>query len=331
MKQKYTIVNFLRGWSIFTIVLMHLTQSNLTGVIHKAAAFGGAGVHVFILCSGFGLYLSYLHNPTNYGTFLKRRFGKVWVPYAIAVLSWAIWFLFSRGYFPLREVASHLLLYKMFSIELDTSLCYPYWFISTIVQFYLFWPIIVKIFKLRGGLFFLLSISLLWSTIVGLLGLEEERPWGSFFLQYLWEFGLGMWVAERCMNQENKRTTIMDIKNYSWWWLLTGAICGMGLSAFMAWNGGILKLYNDIPSLIGYLCVALLIYKFSIKAINKVFEWANGFSYELYLVHSLVFVITAHLLTSYIPTSVLLIVKFAIAYILAYGYKLFLRKSKLIK
>ena len=39
MKQKYTIVNFLRGWSIFTIVLMHLTQSNLTGVIHKAAVY----------------------------------------------------------------------------------------------------------------------------------------------------------------------------------------------------------------------------------------------------------------------------------------------------
>lgn len=148
---KYSIIDYLRGYSIFTIVLMHLVMANLSGALSKAAAFGGAGVHVFILCSGFGLYLSYLKKPLGYGDFLKRRFGKVWVPYAIVVFLWGAWYLLSEGMFPLKEVASHLLLYKMFSVELDTSLCYPYWFISTIVQFYLFWPLIVKAYKLKWG------------------------------------------------------------------------------------------------------------------------------------------------------------------------------------
>ena len=157
--EKYAIINFLRGYSIFTIALMHLVMGSLSGVMSKAAAFGGAGVHVFILCSGFGLYLSYLRKPLGYGDFLKRRFGKVWIPYAIAVLLWGAWFLVSKGYFPVREVASHLLLYKMFSTELDTSLCYPYWFISTIVQFYLAWPLIVRIFKWNwGGTFWSCSV-----------------------------------------------------------------------------------------------------------------------------------------------------------------------------
>lgn len=148
---KYSIVDYLRGYSIFTIALMHLVMGYATGVLSKAVAFGGAGVHVFILCSGFGLYLSYLKRPTSYSDFLKKRFGKVWVPYAIAVLLWGAWYLVSKGLFPVREVASHLLLYKMFSTVLDTSLCYPYWFISTIVQFYLFWPLIVKVFRMRWG------------------------------------------------------------------------------------------------------------------------------------------------------------------------------------
>ena len=157
--KKYTIVDFLRGYSIFTIALMHLVMGSLSGVLSKAAAFGGAGVHVFILCSGFGLYLSYLKKPLGYGDFLKRRFGKAWVPYAIVVLLWGAWYLVSKGFFPIREVASHLLLYKMFSVVLDTSLCYLYWFISTIVQFYLFWPLIVKAYGMRRGGSFCLSLA----------------------------------------------------------------------------------------------------------------------------------------------------------------------------
>lgn len=59
--RKLDVVNFLRGYSISTIVIMHLVgMLGISGIWEKAAAFGGAGVHVFILCSGFGLYLSYL-------------------------------------------------------------------------------------------------------------------------------------------------------------------------------------------------------------------------------------------------------------------------------
>ena len=331
---RYKIIDFLRGYSIFTIALMHLMGGVVAGGLSKVAAFGGAGVHVFILCSGFGLYLSYLKKPMGYIDFLKRRFGKVWVPYAIAVLMWGLWLTIKEGMFPIREVTSHLLLYKMFSIELDTSLCYPYWFISTIVQFYLFWPLIVIIFKMRGGGIILLSASLLWSTTVGLLGLEDDRPWGSFFLQYLWEFGLGMFVATK-IHEAGKSADVsaqlMDIRNYRWWMLLLGAAGGMGISALMAWNGGMLKLYNDIPSLLGYLSVALIVYKIGIKVINRFFEWANSFSYELYLVHSLVFAVTAFVLSTILPIPALLIVKFVIAYIAAYGYKWMLGKTHLLK
>ena len=149
--KKLEVVSFLRGYSIFTIMLMHLVMNELTGPLHKAVLFGSAGVHVFILCSGFGLYLSYLRKPLRYKDFLKRRFGKVWMPYAIAVLLWGVWLIITTGLYPIKEVLSHLLLYKMFSTELDTSLCYPYWFISTIIQFYLFWPLIVKIYRMKWG------------------------------------------------------------------------------------------------------------------------------------------------------------------------------------
>lgn len=149
--KRIELIDYLRGISIFTIVLMHLCQGYASGVLNKALSFGGAGVHVFILCSGLGLYLSYLRKPLGYGDFLRKRFSKVYVPYVVAVLSWCVWLMITSGTIPVREIMGHLLLYKMFSVELDTSLCYPYWFISTIIQFYLVWPLIVRLIQLRGG------------------------------------------------------------------------------------------------------------------------------------------------------------------------------------
>lgn len=89
--KRIELIDYLRGISIFTIVLMHLCQSYTSGALSKALAFGGAGVHVFILCSGLGLYLSYLRKPLGYKDFLQKRFAKVYSPYAVAVLMWGIW------------------------------------------------------------------------------------------------------------------------------------------------------------------------------------------------------------------------------------------------
>ena len=49
MLQRLEVIDFLRGFSIFTIVLMHLLQSfPISPFLMAASSFGGAGVHVFI-------------------------------------------------------------------------------------------------------------------------------------------------------------------------------------------------------------------------------------------------------------------------------------------
>ena len=42
-------------------------------------------------------------------------------------------------------------LFKMFVPELESSIGGQMWFVSTIIQFYLAWPLIVKLFNIRGG------------------------------------------------------------------------------------------------------------------------------------------------------------------------------------
>ena len=149
--KKLDVINYLRGFSIFTIVLMHLLQSyQFPSWFMKVSSFGGAGVHVFILCSGFGLYLSYLNKPSGYKEFLKKRFGRIYWPMAIVCLATACWMLF-RGKEVLMPLLGNLLLFKMFVPELESSMGGQMWFISTIIQFYIAWPLIVKLVNINTG------------------------------------------------------------------------------------------------------------------------------------------------------------------------------------
>lgn len=131
---------------------MHLMQSySLPGWALKMTSFGGAGVHVFILCSGFGLYLSYLNKPLGYKDFLRKRFGRIYWPMAIVCIATAFWMLY-QGEEILMPLLGNLLLFKMFVPELECSMGGQMWLISTIIQFYLAWPLIVKLINInRGG------------------------------------------------------------------------------------------------------------------------------------------------------------------------------------
>lgn len=312
--KKLDVVNFLRGYSIFTIVIMHLVgMLGISGIWEKAAAFGGAGVHVFILCSGFGLYLSYLRKPLGYIAFLKKRFTRIYMPMAVLCVATAVW-MACMGHEWFMPLLGNLLLFKMFVPELESSMGGQMWFVSTIIQFYLAWPLIVKLFNIRGGVKLALIVSLLWSTTVGLLGYAEERVWNSFFLQYLWEFCLGMKMAE--IYHDNPKA--LEVPR--WKYLLTLCVAGVGLTGIMGFAGWPWKLYNDIPSLMGYMSLALIIYKVGIKPLNRLLEWTNRFSYEWYLVHMLVFDIIFYYIGHNAPIAVVFVLCLLLSYSTAIAY-----------
>ena len=322
---KLEVINFLRGYSIFTIILMHLAKSSTTGIMKTALSFGGAGVHVFILVSGFGLYLSYLSHPTTYAEFLKKRFLKVYLPYLLILPAFVIFYLIAKQSFDILTLTSHVFLFKMFSHTWDTSYAYSLWFISTIFQFYLFWPIILKLAENKKGLLLSIVISLGWAALVGWLGKQNDRAWGSFFLQYLWEFVLGMKLAEVYKESPWKVT----VPRYGI--LMLGVLIGLSLTYIGGKMGGVMRLFNDIPSLIGYLSLALLIYKLSLPYVNRFFVYTNNISYEWYLVHGLTIQMFRGLLKSAMPTSLALLICLVLSYLFAYAYSFLLIKLKVKK
>lgn len=287
-KDKYEVVSFLRGFSIFTIVIMHMIQIYIYScpkVISKASALGGTGVHVFFFCSGFGLYLSQIKKPTGYFHFLKKRFRKIYVPYIIIILiSAMIPFMYEGN--RVKALISHMFLYKMFVREYEASFGVQFWYISTLVQFYLFFIPLCRLKEKQGGRRFCLScctISVLWWIFLAVSGLGTERIWNSFFLQYLWEFAIGMEIANKL-----EKGIVIRIKKIQ---LLTGTVAGLGVASEAVLLGDMFKIFNDVPALIGYGAVALLLYSIGNNWLKKAILFFSEISYELYLVHILIFTI----------------------------------------
>lgn len=281
-QKRYPLVDELKGFSIITIVLMHVIQSSfLPEKIVKLSSLGGTGVHVFFLCSGFGLYCSQKRRPLKFWDYLKKRYFKVYSPYIFAVLLIAAVPFSFAGPFKERIVAflSHVFLFKMFIPKFEGSFSYPLWYMSTLFQFYFTFPVLFYAFRKLGKKRFCLislGISVFWWIFTALCGISQERIWGSFFLQYLWEFSAGMIISDVLEGESN----ITIKKGY----LFAISVFALSIGGLMGLKGGLLKAFNDPFMALGYLSLALLIFQI-IPFVGKICEVTSRISFEWYLVH----------------------------------------------
>ena len=252
-----------------------------------ALAGRGGGRHrrarVFF-CSGFGLTLSQRKRPLGFPAFLRRRFLKIYLPYILAVFLSAGYEYLRQGSVSWQALLSHVFLYKMFVERFQVSFGVQFWFISTILQFYLlFLPLYALRRRLPARTMVLgaLGLSALWWVLTRLLGVEDTRVWGCCFLQYLWEFVLGMAAADWLAGKE--RVVLPR------WLLPAAALAGLGLQTAMSLAGGWLKAFNDLPGFFGFAALALLLFFSCRRVLRPVFLGLNAVSYEWFLVHVLAF------------------------------------------
>ena len=294
--KKYDLLDCAKGISILAIVLYHLIffELNVPEILKTASAFGGAGVKVFLIASGFGLYYSHKNRPLGYGAFLKRRLLKIYVPYIAVVLVSYLSGLMYTGEDGLGAFLSHVFLYKMFVPAYEASFGEQFWYISTLFQFYFAVHLLVWLMdKLGRRRFFLLTcgISLAWTALTVATGMADERIWNSFFLQFLWEFALGMCMAEA--HREGKLTEERCRLRY----LIPVTAVSLVLFGISGlWGGTVLKATNDLFSTLAFGGVCVLICR--IRPLRPLWRWINSFSYEWYLTHFLVMVALYRLIPS---------------------------------
>lgn len=301
-RQRIEYLDFAKGFAILSVVIFHYCQPYVFGIAAKAIMVGGTGVHLFFVLSGFGLGLS--SRPVDANAFYQNRFVKILIPYYLVVL---VSFVINLV-LPIYEgdgiyaLGGHLLFYKMFDERIMGSFGYHLWFISTIVQFYLLFPLISHIRKKIGANFFLLGSCLMscaYWVFVSVCGLSEQRIFNSFFLQYLWEFSLGVVFAklfiERGIQFWNRSTST----------LLTVSALSLIIMGYMAFRGEELgRTFNDVPASLAYLSLSALIYsvcqgKFS--TVRQAIAYVGRISYEFYLIHMLIFILLNRVLLFLTP------------------------------
>ena len=235
IENRLDFIDFAKGFAILSIVIFHYLQPHAIGMWSKAIMVGGTGVHLFFILSGFGLGLSSKNLP--FFEFYKKRFLKILIPYYITI---SLIFVVNKMLPIYREnslyaLGGHFFLYKMFDEKIMGSFGYHFWFISTIIQFYIVFPLIIKYKnKVNTKNFILISISIsfLYWILISVLNLAHLRIVNSFFLQYIWEFNIGIVLAER----------YLDSKEHFWeqdrLLLLIIFFLGIGIMGLMAIKGG---------------------------------------------------------------------------------------------
>ncbi len=294
MQQRIEYIDFAKGYAIFTIVCYHaLQQVALSPLMQKAIIFGGTGVHLFFLLSGFGLAWSASKDSTL--QFYRRRMSKVWVPYVVVLtISWAAaaWLcIFPDG---AGAWLAGVALYQMFSERYIESFGGHFWFISTIFQFYLVFPLLTRLQnKMSANVFLALAffISIGWWLLVYFSGKSDLRVWNSFFLQFLWEFAIGMALAREVKQQRIDLGRALETPRYDWLYLGAGIVFTALMIGIVLKMGAAGRIFNDVPALLGYTALSLFVYRMGRRMLpwlNRFFLWINGFSYSLYLIHVLV-------------------------------------------
>lgn len=318
-KSRVLLIDYVKGIAILGIVLFHLIHDYMDSpaIISKLSIFAGSGIHLFNLCSGFGLALSYLYKPVGWKEFFVKRFAKIYIPYAMAI---TLYFVFSvvtfNGESAIASYLSHIFLYKMFFSEHMISFGGHFWYISTIIQFYASFLLLMAVKRRIGSKnLFLCScaVSLFWMAFTSLLGKADVRIWNNFFLQYLWEYGLGIYLADLYAQNKidlRKKIPLVPV-------LIITVISG-AIFAVTGLKGGVLKNFNDIFAFASISGVYFLIYK--TKIFTSIMVSISKFSYEFYLLHILVFDISFALLRGRLPDLIIGIAALIISIVVSKYY-----------
>jgi len=135
---------------------------------------GHYGVQLFIFLSAFGLTKGYLDKTVRYTTFLKKRFSKIYLSFAICVAVYVALGILKTIYLTDEKVlywdslAWKLLLVSNLVPGQAMKPVGPWWFIPFILQFYLLFPFLLQTYR-RFGVFSLFAISIASLTVEFLL------------------------------------------------------------------------------------------------------------------------------------------------------------------
>ena len=209
---------FVVGFSKFLlppITLGHRVLANVPNVL----SLGGSGVSLFFVVSGFCLALQNLKGRLDIGLYFRNRFARIVPTYwlALALSSFVASMLHGPGNQNLGwDLLVHSLFLHGFSGLHIMSLNATFWSMATEVQFYVAFPALLAAYRAVGGARFVAATGLLnvaWRVLGERLpaaaemtgNVEFRSLFGMQLPGRIWEFALGMYLADLFLNRTEYR------------------------------------------------------------------------------------------------------------------------------
>ncbi len=145
-------IDGLRAFAVLGVIWAHswMFFGNLpllvAGVnINQVISFGGIGVDLFFVISGFCMYLMHAKNARHfnlsvYGDFIKKRWLRIAPAFYFVVLFESLSFLATGRAFPTKSFIYHLLFINTFNDH--NVLSPPFWSLATEWHFYIILPLL---------------------------------------------------------------------------------------------------------------------------------------------------------------------------------------------
>lgn len=224
------VLDVLRFISILAVVLIHTTTRTIemtgndlqripwTLFLNQISRFA---VPLFFLISGFVLELNY-HFNTSYFAYLKKRIKRILIPY--------IFWSFIYYFFVYRQ---HQI--NFFSTLLTGSASYQLYFIPTLLIFYIFFPILHKLYRIMANKWVMLFLGVLQIALLYYSYYIKTLPFFyplSIALLNYFIFFLGMFASH------HEEDIMMVVKR----WKYAVFSLTIFLAGYIFWEGKILYL-----------------------------------------------------------------------------------------
>lgn len=293
---------FLRGFAILAVIAIHTTgyfteiKSYNTLVLLNlwTDIFSQFAVPVFILISGFVLARNYRFDFSLI-KFYKKRIRSIIPQYLIFSVLYTVfnnWVVIQSN--PLKSNFALLL-----NNILHSDASYHLWFFSIIIQFYILYPVIIKIyafFKRINRAEFLLALLLI-IQILWMVGIHSSSfPFIKLnYISFLFYFGLGIYTCDHFDQFKKSANRLTPI------YLIMSLALTLGSSFFIIIGLTTGYHYNSIPAyffmgaelVYPILRIATFLLFFDLAArlvgnksiLAKVVSRIGDYSFGIYLIH----------------------------------------------
>lgn len=217
---RFARIDQVRGFAALIVVLCHLSVSAYVGAPNAGEVFlpwlgfvlgfGYLGVPLFFVVSGFCIHWPEARArherrlaPPDWRSFFRRRFWRLYPPYALSLAGAVLLLLAATGTWPASPGSLLAQLALVHTLHGATFLGVnpPSWTLAVEAQLYLAYPIVFVLMRRHGAwraLATILAISIAYRALISVLALPAgfAGPSWELFLGRWFEWTVGALLAE---------------------------------------------------------------------------------------------------------------------------------------